>query len=253
MKVWTRNGILILILLAWNDFRCLWRSEIKSHSNSGSKTAYLKTVRSKNNSKKKQMTMRKHAFYGILALVSLLGLGITQSARANFIATIHQVGTDVRVTGSGTIDTTFLSLFLSGAGNTASIRPNSGNLLFASGLADWYTGFSGPTSFGSGGITFASSNSGNPVGIDGGGGNLFVPQGYVSGTFLSDTSTYNNATFASLGITPGTYTWTWGTGVHADSFTLQIGPAGVPDAGSTLPLLGFASLGLVALRRKLGC
>jgi len=28
---------------------------------------------------------------------------------------------------------------------------------------------------------------------------------------------------------------------------------GVPDAGSTLPLLGFASLGLVALRRKLGC
>lgn len=40
------------------------------------------------------------------------------------------------------------------------------------------------------------------------------------------------------------------------------GPAGlnvtnvmgtVPDAGSTLPLLGFASLGLIALRRKLRC
>lgn len=30
-------------------------------------------------------------------------------------------------------------------------------------------------------------------------------------------------------------------------------PAATPDAGSTLPLLGFASLGLVALRRKLGC
>jgi hypothetical protein len=30
-------------------------------------------------------------------------------------------------------------------------------------------------------------------------------------------------------------------------------PTGVPDAGSTLPLLGLASLGLVALRRKLGC
>jgi hypothetical protein len=29
--------------------------------------------------------------------------------------------------------------------------------------------------------------------------------------------------------------------------------AGVPDAGSTLPLLGFASLGLAALRRKLSC
>ena len=47
------------------------------------------------------MTTRKHVFYGILALVSLLGLGITQSARANFIATIDQVGTNVVATGSG--------------------------------------------------------------------------------------------------------------------------------------------------------
>ena len=31
------------------------------------------------------MTTRKHAFYGILALVSLLELGITQSARASFM------------------------------------------------------------------------------------------------------------------------------------------------------------------------
>jgi hypothetical protein len=36
---------------------------------------------------------------------------------------------------------------------------------------------------------------------------------------------------------------------------VRVNPAGVgvPDAGSTLPLLGFASLGLVALRRKLSC
>jgi len=34
---------------------------------------------------------------------------------------------------------------------------------------------------------------------------------------------------------------------------VSVTPAGVPDAGSTLPLLGFASLGLVALRRKLRC
>jgi hypothetical protein len=34
---------------------------------------------------------------------------------------------------------------------------------------------------------------------------------------------------------------------------VSVTPAGVPDAGSTLPLLSFASLGLVALRRKLGC
>jgi hypothetical protein len=36
---------------------------------------------------------------------------------------------------------------------------------------------------------------------------------------------------------------------------VSVNPAGVgvPDAGSTLPLLGFASLGLAALRRKLSC
>ena len=59
---------------------------------------------------------------------------------------------------------------------------------------------------------------------------LAVPQGYLTGA-ISGTSTFNNATFASLGITPGTYTWTWGTGMHADSFTIET----VPDTGTTFP------------------
>ena len=65
--------------------------------------------------------------------------------------------------------------------------------------------------------------------------------------------TFNNATFASLGVTPGTYVWTWGTGLENQNFTLIIEGAGVPDGGSTVSLLGCALLGLVALRRKLGC
>jgi hypothetical protein len=80
-----------------------------------------------------------------------------------------------------------------------------------------------------------------------------VPLGYVSGTSLSATSTYAGATLLSLGVTPGTYTWTWGTGVHADSFTLDIVAPAVPDSGSTVSLLGCALLGLAALRRKLSC
>ena len=87
--------------------------------------------------------------------------------------------------------------------------------------------------------------SGDNVGVQG--LPLLVPQGYVSGNPLSGTATYDNATFASLGITPGTYTWTWGTGV--DSFTLQIGPAGVPDAGSTIGLLFLSLIGLFGLNR----
>jgi hypothetical protein len=187
----------------------------------------------------------------LLALTAVAALSVAYPARANFIATIDQVGTNVVVTGSGTIDLTALS-FITPAAAGAAIAPSGAYLVLATGNVAVYTGFSGPTSFGSGGVTFASSNGGNAVGIEGGSGELFVPQGYVSGAALSGTSTYAGATLLSLGVTPGTYTWTWGTGVHADSFTINAG-VGVPDAGSTLPLLGFALLGLAALRRKLSC
>jgi hypothetical protein len=210
-------------------------------------------VAQKTTIRRSKMTTRKHVFYGILALVSLLGLGVTQSARANFIATIDQVGTNVVATGSGTIDLTGLSIAGGGAA-VGAIVPNAGQLSLAAGGIDLYSGISGPTSFGSGGATLASSSSGDAAGIVGfGSSDLFVPSGYLSGNPLAGTSTYNNATFASLGLTPGTYTWTWGTGVHADSFTLQIGPAGVPDSGTTVSLLGCALLGVAVLRRKLRC
>jgi len=57
--------------------------------------------------------------------------------------------------------------------------------------------------------------------------------------------TFRNATFDSLGATPGTYEWTWGTGAN-QNFTVQIGgpPPKVPDHGSTVGLL---LLGLAAL------
>jgi VPDSG-CTERM motif len=99
----------------------------------------------------------------------------------------------------------------------------------------------------------ASSSSGNLVAISAAVGILGVPAGYVSGTALSDSMTFDSATFASLGVTPGTYVWTWGAGGANQSFTLEIGPAGVPDGGSTVSLLGCALLGLAALRRRLSC
>jgi hypothetical protein len=56
---------------------------------------------------------------------------------------------------------------------------------------------------------------------------------------------FNNSTFASLGLNPGIYTWTWGTGVHADSFTINIGGLiSVPEP-SSLVLLATGAVGLL--------
>jgi hypothetical protein len=63
--------------------------------------------------------------------------------------------------------------------------------------------------------------------------------------------TFNNATLASLGVTPGTYVWSWGTGLANQNFTLQIGAAGVPDGGTTVMLLGMAFGALGMARRFL--
>jgi hypothetical protein len=98
----------------------------------------------------------------------------------------------------------------------------------------------------------ASGGSGEFVGIFAAAGLLEVPQGYVSGRALTDSMTFNNATLASLGVTPGTYVWSWGTGLPNQNFTLII-EARVPDGGSTVSLLGCALLGVAVLRRKLRC
>jgi hypothetical protein len=68
---------------------------------------------------------------------------------------------------------------------------------------------------------------------------LLVPDGYVSGSALSGTAIWDAFTIASLGLTPGTYTYTWGTGAHTDNFTINIGA--VPEP-SSLVMAGAAML-----------
>src|SRR5438067_4021734 len=160
-----------------------------------------------------------------LAIV-LAWLLSVRSAQAGYAVTLQQVGPDVVATGSGAIDLTGLSYF-SDEYDVAEIWPSVAVIITGPtirGLDSYYVDFHGPMSFGSGPNTVANSGSGDRVGIH---RSLFValvvPVGYVSGTALSDTNTWYNATFNSLGVTPGTYEWTWGNGANQD-FTLHIPP-----------------------------
>jgi hypothetical protein len=183
-----------------------------------------------------------------IGVAMLIGL-CAPSARAGYIVDLTQRGGDVVATGSGSIDLTGLTL----SGESIALFalfPAGGHIITGptTFLArDNYTGFTGPTSFGSGAPTFANNGTGDSVGILFDRGTLGVPQGYVSDTPLSSTSTYSSQTFSSLGATPGRYEWNWGSGAN-QNFTLVIGT--VPEFSTwTMMLLGFAGLGFVGYRR----
>jgi VPDSG-CTERM motif len=77
--------------------------------------------------------------------------------------------------------------------------------------------------------------------------NFFAGSGYTEHTFTVQASSLTTALlFHFDGVSAG-------HGILLDDVSVNPAVVGVPDAGSTLPLLGFASLGLAALRRKLGC
>ena len=193
-----------------------------------------------------------------LAIVIVLGLSL-RPAQA-YTVTLEQVGPNVVAIGSGALDPTGLDKLRFPFAAAPAIRPDFGVIVTGSGiltdqLADHYTGaITGPSSFGSGGFMLATTGTGDIVGI--GGVQLLVPFGYASGTLLSGSATFNNATFSSLGVTPGTYVWTWGTGANQNftlpganqNFTLKAVTA-VPDSGLTISLVVMALTCLFGVSR----
>jgi hypothetical protein len=189
-----------------------------------------------------------------ISAVMLIGLS-APPAQAGYVVTLEQVGGDVVATGSGAIDLTGLSLDINFSG-LASMIPSIGQILTGPALPDSsnidvYTGITpitGPANFGSGPGALANSGNGDIVGVHGFFGEIVVPGGYVSGGSLSDTSSYDARTFSSLGVTPGRYEWTWGSGAN-QNFTLVIGTVPEPSTWAMM-LLGFAGLGLAGWRHR---
>jgi hypothetical protein len=191
----------------------------------------------------------------LAAVACLWGCSLPGTGRAGYIVTLLQQGSNVVATGSGTIDVKALAFSSSGTAVPDILAIHGEITTGSTGInhVDVYSGFTGPSNFGSGIHHSPSTGSGDFVGISDFSGILVVPQGYVSGDPLSDTMTFGNQTLSSLGVTPGTYVWTWGgTGPDADSFTLQIGPATATPEPASLTLLGLGVVGLAGYgwRRK---
>lgn len=190
---------------------------------------------------------------------ALLACGLAQAA---YTVNITQNGSNVVAQGSGSLNVAALTINGNGPASP-SVRGDMAGVLLGPAGAVYETlagGVVGPTSFGSGVSVPASVGTGSMVGFTGSLGDVAVPSGYVSGTPLGASSaTWTGATLAGLGLTPGTYTWTWGAGPTADSFTVVISAAPQTQAIPTLSewgVIGLSSLlalfGLARMRRRRG-
>jgi hypothetical protein len=194
------------------------------------------------------------------AVAACLVAATCTPAKAAYTMRLYESGGNVLASGSGSINLD--GVILSGDATTANlIRPTSG-LLYVGGPTSHLVRFSvsGPANFGGGVTSNSTSSTGSYVGIAGVTQVIYVPNTYASGTSFTTNATWNATTLAGLGATPGTYTWTWGSGANADSYTLIIGsptpPAAIADTASvpTLSEWGLlilaSSVGLLAFYQK---
>lgn len=185
--------------------------------------------------------------------------GSSHCVQGAAIFNIVESGNNVVASGSGTLNVAALSFSQTFTASQGIITPISAAVHvgapanFSRYIAIPGT-FTGPLNFG--------SSSGNRTATSGTGGrfgvnvftllNVYVPEGYNGGA-LSGTSTFANLSFATIGLTPGTYTYSWGSGGNADSITVNIGNvAAVPEPGTVWPvaLSGFGLWAWAVRKRR---
>jgi hypothetical protein len=157
----------------------------------------------------------------------------TSGASGNFNVLVSQVGPNVVWSGSGSFNLTSLTLNQNIPGVTGGFNQPFAQFIIGPTSPSSATTYSGssfttfPTSFGSGGGLAPSSSSGSLFGVvqtsgPSGPREVVVPPGYVSGTVISGSMTYNTQTIAGMGLSGGTYTWAWGTGGNTSTLVMTI-------------------------------
>lgn len=176
---------------------------------------------------------------GVRRLISaLLFLACSMLAGAVYGAatiTFSQIGSNVQGTIAGSLDLTGLTNIGGGTPNGRVRGAGSGaNIIIGPVVganADSYITITGPTTVGTSTTTIdADIGSGGPFGFNmAPPGRLVVPQGFITGGTVSGTSTWSNNTIYGLGLTEGSYTYTW----PGDTLTIIV-PASAPASIPTL-------------------
>jgi hypothetical protein len=184
-----------------------------------------------------------------LALAAALAGGLAAAPALAGTLTFAETGGDVVATLSGS-----LSLPVAQDVSTSSLailNPSLGLLATGTGTGNLFP-VSGPTSFGSGQISFIGVASSGTTYIRLSSSGLTVDDAIASGDSLQGSVTWSNRDFASLGLTPGTYEYLIldGAGGSVDTFTVQIGESfGVVPLPAAAWMLIAGLGGFAALRR----
>ncbi len=127
------------------------------------------------------------------------------------------------------------------------MSPAGGFLALGQGSYDYYGAAINDLAFGTGGFASDGGNgSGGPVGFFALADLFYVPAGYTSLAGINGSSTYTGQSFASLGLTAGTYTYSF----LGNSIELRIGDTPAVPAPAALWLFATGLAGLAALRRR---
>lgn len=206
---------------------------------------YLNKKLNMNPSNYFSLSYRKHLCIAVAFLAS-------QSAQANFNFVLTESAEGVLLSGSGSADHTGFQEVMTfsedpfvggGLGPTYSVG-SVGN-----GYIDIFDSLtaveSGPSIFGSGGYVAATNGTGDAFGFDfsWGGAFLMLPEGYVANEMLSGTGFYEGESFASLGVTIGSYQWTFSDG---QTVVLTV----VPEPATTGLLMALLACAFLASRRR---
>lgn len=204
--------------------------------------------------------------FAVGPLMALVMLSMN-AARAGTVTVLFQeVGSDVQTTISGSLGLSGLAYQYDTQNFDAYLWPSGGSFsdvggryfsltyanFFDNNVSRWLANtITGPLTFGDNVTTYPSSITGDPFGFKlqvGGGGSsyaaVFLPVNYTANLSLSASNTWSNRSFATLGLSPGTYTWTMGS----DSIVINIG---VPEPSTyATALAGIACGGFSIWRRR---